>query len=162
MLLNTRDVVLDLVNDKVLVYVVSSVKWSDAVAAELVRIWHAHLAKKDNLRAIVVTDGGSPTSEHRSKIDRETNFKSVKTAVVTDSPIARFAVAALALLPGAKIKGAAPEQFGDLRKFLDLNADDYRAIGAFLVKVQATPETGMLYRVLNKVITANDFAKPAA
>lgn len=76
----------------------------------------------EDLRSLVFTDGGGPTSEQRGRLNPILKGRASRAAVVSNAPIIRFIVSSLALL-NPKIRTFQPEELSQALAHIELPID---------------------------------------
>jgi hypothetical protein len=118
-------------------------KLCDELAALL-----GELGGAERLRALVVTDGGAPTSKQRSVLRTAANDTRVKAALVTSSRLALGIGTAIGWI-NTSLKSFAPKDFAKAVRYLDLPEDEWPLLAAHL----AAMRTGLQVDTLDAINT---------
>ena len=123
MLFTSDDIILSEVDNRCLIIIHNKKNPSDDDIGRIGSFYRAAKANISEYQTIVMTDGGGPTSRQRKQQQEEfgSDFKNMRTAVVSDAITVRFVVSSFMLFT-KKIKAVEPGQFGDALDFLDLSA----------------------------------------
>jgi hypothetical protein len=93
---------------------------SDENWAETLKLMSADAGAMDQMKVLVVTDGGGPTPDQRKRLERTMSGKTVPTAVVSDSVKVRFIVSTVTLFT-AKIQTFRRAELEQAFTFLNLD-----------------------------------------
>ena len=98
---------------------------SDEDWDEALRLMTLNPAELDQLKALVVTDGGGPTPAQRKRLHHAMSGKSVRSAVVSESMKVRFIVSSVALFL-SRIQSFRKDELEQAFNYLDLDAAERR------------------------------------
>jgi hypothetical protein len=93
---------------------------SDESWNEVLKLMTADGTPMDQLKCLVVTDGGGPSPEQRKRLERTMSGKTLPTAVVSDSVKVRFIVSTVTLFT-AQIKTFRRAELEQAFTFLNVN-----------------------------------------
>ncbi len=79
----------------------------------------------DNVRVLVVTDGGAPSPEQRRRLNQTMSGAPLRISVVSESVKVRFVVSSVAFL-SRNIKSFSETEYSDALQHLDLDLDQRR------------------------------------
>lgn len=92
----------------------------DAEWDEFLALLSANRSRLEELRILVLTDGGGPDRGQRNRLERTLDGKTVRVAVVSDSAKVRFIASAIALL-NRDHRGFGTKEIGEAYAYLGLN-----------------------------------------
>src|SRR4051812_6501622 len=101
---------------------------------------HGLRPRMKEMRAIVFTDGGGPTTDQRKRLRDVIEGHPIHTAVVTDKVTVRFIISSIALF-NKTIRTFSWKEVGDAYSWLGLGAADQRLIERALDEMGRTVQT---------------------
>jgi hypothetical protein len=84
-------------------------------------------ARWDEMRILVITDGGGPDRLQRNRLEAVLDGKSIRVAVVSDSAKVRFIASAIALL-NREHRGFAVKELPKAFEYLSLTRDECQLV----------------------------------
>lgn len=95
----------------------------DAEWDEFLKLLGDNRARFDELRMMVITEGGGPDRLQRNRLEATLQGKSIRVAVVSDSAKVRFIASAVALL-NPDHRGFAVREMNSAYEYLNLTAEE--------------------------------------
>lgn len=89
----------------------------------------------DTLKILVLTEGGGPNAAQRKRLEVALGGKSVRVAIVTDSPKARFIASAITFL-NKEHRGFSTSEIDQAYRHLGMTLDEQRAATQALAELK--------------------------